>query len=220
MFPTFSRALVLLSVAYVASLATADNTTANTTVSTVDPSPTDSTDSSSDSAALTQWENFSVAFIVIVGSITALLINIGVVYDACKFENAIDTIDFIAVVRFGGNFCDFGTDVIFTLVLLEQKSSLALYSALFTFIPYAFSIGVGIYWVERWRSRRNAHLLPYLKKYDIFVYVGIVLTGFYSTVSLIRSKLFALGMFNFQLRRKDVQRLQDWRFVNAVFLEV
>ena len=66
----------------------------------------------------------------------------------------------------------------------------------------------------------DAHMLPYLKKYDVFLILITVIAGFFSSVELARSRLFYLPIFNLHVRKIDDIRLKNARFFSTVVLEV
>ena len=90
----------------------------------------------------------------------------------------------------------------------------------FTSVPYLVSCIVGLYFIEKWRNETDGFLLPYLKKYDVFLIIIMIVAGFYSAVELGSSRLFYLKMFNLHTRHIDATKLKSYRFVTTFILEV
>ena len=114
-----------------------------------------------------------------------------------------DGANYIAILRFFSNVADFGSDVLLTVVFFIIYQELGndyfwffLLSSIFTVVPYLTSCIVGIYFIEKWRNEIDAHMLPYLKKFDVFLIGITIVAGFYSAVELGSSRLFYLKMFN------------------------
>ena len=166
-----------------------------------------------------EWERLSYAIVGIAGGFTMILIFAGMFYYYCIINKGFDKVEIAALLRCGTNLADFATDLIFSVILFEESSDLAIPSLIEAVLPYVISCGVGLYWLERWRVRTDSRLLNYLKKYDTMLIILSVIVGFYSAVGLLRSKLFSHQMFNFQLRRNEVQTLANYRFINTVLLE-
>lgn len=176
-------------------------------------------DGDSSSLSDIDWNNISVTFTIICAACTVVIIICGLGHYKVIASSAIDTVAIVAIIRFGGDIADFGSDILFTFALFDEKSEYGIYCAIFTLLPYFVSCIVGIYWLERWRSRTDERLLVYLNKYDKFVIIGTVVAGFYSTILLSQSKLFALTIFNFQLKKSDIQTLENYKFFNYILLE-
>ena len=144
-----------------------------------------------------------------------IIVGMGYYYTSAK--SSCDKPDISALIRFGANIADFATDLIFSAVLFEEgETVLGILSLIFTLVPYLVSCGVGLYVIEQWRVGNDSRLLPYLKKHDTVLLILSVVAGFYSAVSILRSKLFAMEMFMLQLRQSDIKRLDTFRFFNTV----
>ena len=93
-------------------------------------------------------------------------------------ERVADGAGYSATFQFFSSIADFGSDVKLTLV--------------FFILSLIFS-AVGLYFIEKWRNEMDAHMLPHLKTYDVFLIC--ITVGFYSAVELASSRLFYLKMF-------------------------
>ena len=140
----------------------------------------------------------------------------------------IDGANYVSIFRFFSNIADFGSDVLLTIVFYIIWDELGgdeyfwffILSFAFTGVPYLVSCVVGLYFIEKWRNETDGFLLPYLKKYDVFLIIIMIVAGFYSAVELGSSRLFYLKMFNLHTRHIDATKLKSYRFVTTVILEV
>ena len=150
------------------------------------------------------------------------LLMVGKLYEVAIMHGVGDRLNQWLIIRFGSGIADWGTDIIFTAVLFENKSYLRWYSLACILLSYVMSCIVSLYLIEGWRSRKNTtnNLLRYLTKYGAFMYFITAFTGFYSALFLLTTKLFGRYIFNLQLRYLDVQMVQNFRFVNVCLLEV
>ena len=117
------------------------------------------------------WEQSGYYLIYFCIGCTILLIILAFFYQK-MFCSGADNADFGAIIRFFSNIADFGSDILLTIVFfIIDENLFFILSLIFTAIPYLVSCIVGIYWIERWRNDTDKYLLPYLKNYDILLFV-------------------------------------------------
>lgn len=146
-----------------------------------------------------------------------------------------DMFDTSAAGRYITSVIDFWTDVLFAFRLSSeahgsttsvgnfQIENLYLFSMVFVVVPLISSMIFVIYWIYKWRAKTvsvSHRITNYLAKYSPFLVLLSVLGSFHSAMELVRSKLFALNIFNFPLKQKEYNRLWIWRFANQTLLQV
>ena len=137
-----------------------------------------------------------------------------------------DPVRLTAITKFFHNGGDFWTDCIFAFILyFEQQFNIIIpiCALIFTIVPFIMSCIVAIMWIVRWRKWQDNNpirLKNYLDKYEIHIVAWTIFAGFYAAIDLSRSKLFYKQYFNFPLRRNEYNKLEKYKFVNIVLLEV
>ena len=118
---------------------------------------------------------------------------------------------------------DFWTDLLFSYSMYLQNQVYYFYfSLIFTIIPLFASTIICIYFIHHWQTMDcpiSQRIQNYLRKYSLILILFSMIGDFYSSVMLLKSKLFYLPMFNLHPHRSDSTRLKNFRFVNTVLLE-
>lgn len=65
----------------------------------------------------------------------------------------------------------------------------------------------------------SKRLYNYLNKYEVLIYLLTIVSGFYNSIDLLRSKIFYLSIFLFQMKNEEFNQLKKYRFVNIILLE-
>lgn len=173
-------------------------------------------------ALIESFNNIALYLVFIFLIIGVSVMIVGLIFHKIVKKGS-DLYAFMSVFKFFQQIGDFYTDVIFAATLfVNGDNELGIASTIFVVIPYLMSCVAGIYFVSFWNSSSvmgGKRLTSYLKKYDVFIYGLTTLAGFYSAIELCRSKLFYLQICNFQLKRSELQKLQNGRFINIVVME-
>ena len=199
------------------------SSTSTTKIKSINTTKTKPGVSISDGEEYQSWQDLSYLLIFIAAIMVVIIVVAAFIYHKCVNSKGCDRPDFVAIFRFVNNCANFVINILFTFVLFDQNSKYSSINAVFVFSPHLLSCMVGLYWIERWRVRKDWHLLKYLSKYDGLIYISSVIFGFYSTINLLQSKLFGLKVFNFEISQKksdynDWTQLQNYRFVNLIIL--
>ena len=89
----------------------------------------------------------------------------------------------------------------------------------FTIGPYILSCMIAIYHVERWRHQRQEIVRQWFEHYDRLIYGLTIISGFYCSIQLCKSKLFYKECFHLTLKENEWKKLGNFRFVNIVLIE-
>ena len=94
-------------------------------------------------------------------------------------------------------------------------------SCAFTLIPFFISIGLCLYYLEKWRSDQKFwHINKYFETRDSIILCLSVFVGFYASLAMIQSKLFYLNVFHLQMKPSELDHMKTLQFVNIVLIEV
>ena len=119
---------------------------------------------------------------------------------------------------------DFWTDLLFCYSMYSEcELDLFAISGLFIFLSFLVSLCLIIYWLHRWNTMTispSYRLNNYLDNYSIFLIFLTIFGDFYSTVSLVQSKLFCLNIFNLPLTQNESQKMFIFKFISITLLEV
>ena len=177
---------------------------------------------SSASKLISRW-NDTGTYVLIGGLSIGSIICLSALYVWITSKKKGDNMNFLSIFRFIFQTLDLWTDMSFCIVLyIKNKKELFLSSLLFLMIPYLMSCCVSIYWIIVWNNWKYDHphrLKNYLKSYEILILLLSVFGGFYSTVDLLRSKLFYLKVTYLPLKQSEYDKLQYLRFINFVLME-
>ena len=130
-------------------------------------------------------------------------------------------------------------DVLFTFILyleytiakndnsddMDELYDLWLISITFLIFPYIFQCVVCLNITMKWyRSNAKRMIHPvrihdYLKSYILFIYGLTIISGFYGSIALLRSKFFYFDFFWIPLKTNELKILKSLRFINIVLLE-
>ena len=97
-----------------------------------------------------------------------------------------------------------------------------MYSMIFLIFPYIMQCAVCIIKTTKWnRMKKNnpIRMHEYLKNYFLVIYGLTIISGFYGSIALLRSKWFYFEMFWIPLREKELNSLKSLRFMNVVVFE-
>ena len=73
--------------------------------------------------------------------------------------------------------------------------------------------------IHKWNNS-SFYISYYINKYDSFLIGVTIVSGFYTSVELARSKMFYFDRFCLSLKEVDYMDVQNWRFFNTVLLEL
>merc|ERR1711920_1089377 len=91
---------------------------------------------------------------------------------------------------------------------------------MFTFGPYLLSVFVGILFITKWRqSLRNLQLAEWASRYDKWIIILSLFSGFYPASDLICSHLFHLHALSLQISPRQKRRIWYLRVLNTVLME-
>eukprot|EP01083_Nonionella_stella_P096596 271608_1 len=122
-----------------------------------------------------------------------------------------------------GNVADLYTNVWWSLMLMTQRHTLWLPAVLITFVPHILSIGIGVWYIFKWKQKsvhsiERAYISKYTTKYYKPLILCIVITGFYPTLEMICSHLCHLNALSFDLYTKDKLQIANIKMINALIL--
>ena len=82
---------------------------------------------------------------------------------------------------------------------------------------------IAIYYSHMWKhnnTKYGSRMREYINKYQFFLFAFTMFGSFYSTIDLLKSKLFYLYLFNIPLKHNELNSLKILRFANIALLEV
>ena len=98
-----------------------------------------------------------------------------------------------------------------------------IFAFIFCIVPYLVQFGAAIYCIHKWKHWKQDNpirLIDYFKHYECIVYLLSIFGTFYRAIDICQSKIFYLQMFHLQLRKKELNAIKHFRFVNIVVFEV
>ena len=147
------------------------------------------------------------------------MIIIGVIYHGQEKFHGCDKPNYFAIFWAFWNFGDLYSDLMFTMILILNSNNLWYFSTFFVLVPHFVSNFLSLYNIQKWQNE-SIHLSKYILHYDwLFISVSC-LAGFYTSVELVRSKMFYLPMFSMQLSQQDYFKIQNLRVLNTVLFEL
>ena len=189
-----------------------------------------------ENSQLMQQLNDTGIFVALISAGLALFVVFcSYYYTKYEKQRVSDSANYWSILRFFQNAGDIWTDVLFNFILyLEFKKAandndeakifglLWIISCGSIILPFLMSCVVAviftIQWL-RWTESNPSRLHKYLERYLLVVYSFTIVSGFYSAISMLRTKLFYNKMFYFPLKRSEISRLNGIRFINIVVLE-
>ena len=163
--------------------------------------------------------------IVVASACLALLFVVGsFVYYKKKVKGKAGNIQYLAIGKFFLQSSDLFTDIFFNVILyLEDTLPVLTYVSISCLsLSYFGSICICVLWSLRWNAWR-AHvaerLHTYLKSYASLSMGLTILSNFYVSIDLLRSKLFYHDAFYFALTKYEYEMLNKYRFVNITLFE-
>ena len=169
----------------------------------------------------------SIIFFMIVVIYHKIMLN--------KSDVRSDTPNYFAILKFSHNITDMWSDIFFAIILYYEidasqsntygfnNKMLFIVSSIFVIIPYFLSLINCIYWINHWRLQNqdlSVRFEKYFTKYIGLICAFVLISNFYATIELLKSKIFYKPYFNFPLKNNEFRRLQHLKFINIVILEV
>ena len=120
---------------------------------------------------------------------------------------------------------DFWTDLFFAIILYFENYDILCYNALFfTIGPFIMNLVVGIkyilYWKQYTQNNGTIRLQQYLNKYEFVIYLLLIAgAGFYNTIDVLKSNVFYLKLFHFQIKSNEYDQLKKYKFINITVFE-
>ena len=181
-------------------------------------------DEEDDAATDDEDDGFATLSYAVLGLVILLPIIILIV--ACFIHSrykGTDRPDYPSLFVFFSNLGDFWSDILFALHLNAVRSSLFIWAAMFTFIPYFFSVLLlvsFIYIVKTSKTNsKYMNIARYLHKYD-YILIGLSLIGgLFPSLSILSSKLFHAEILSLDLRADQIATMAMFRFFNISFME-
>ena len=175
-------------------------------------------------STINEFDTTGQYIVVICAVLAFVFVTSSFIYYEKTVEGAGDKINYLVVGRFFLQLSDLFTDLFFNAILyLENRLFLlTCVSISLLLLSYFGSIIVCIIWNVKWNAWRehNADRIHgYLQKYSILLMGFTVISNFYVTVDLLRSKLFYFEAFYFPLTKCEYTMLNKYKFINITLLE-
>lgn len=160
-------------------------------------------------------------YICLFGSLLLPVVIFGwsYVYHSQRKFIGCDKPNYFAIFAAFWTFGDFYSDIMFCMVLLLLNNYLLYFSLCFSIIPHIIGNILALVHIHKW-SNYNIYISKYINRYDWLLITVSAIAGFYSSIELARSKIFYISKFSMQLKREDYEKIQNFRLLNTVILEL
>ena len=159
------------------------------------------------------------------GAILAILfVACSFIYNKQKVQGVADSTSYLTVFKFFLQLIDLFTDLFFNVILYFKNilPTLTYISIGSILLSYFGSIIICVFWLIRWKAWQehvSQRLHKYLNKYGGLLMALTVVSNFYVSVDVLRSKLFYRSAFYFPLTKSDYSMLNKYRFINITICE-
>ena len=164
------------------------------------------------------WEAASYICLGVSLIVPCILSIIVLIFHRRKKFYGCDKPNYLAIFSFFWNFGDFYSDIIFGFVLLFQRNKLWYFAAIFALVPYVIGAVILLKHIDKWNNS-SFYISYYIQRFDAFLIGVTIISGFYTSIELARSKIFYLDRFYLALNHRDYTSVQRFRFFNIVLLE-
>ena len=171
------------------------------------------------------WINSKDAIWIVFGCISCGIVLFGLSfgYQRLVIVTEFDIPKHFVIFRFFQNVADFWSDLFFAILLcFEMHFILFILSCCFVVVPFLMQCCIAVYVTLKWKNYQEnnpTRLHMYVKRYEMFIYLGTIIGGFYNTVDILQSKIFYKQLFNIPLQSDEYHLLRKFRFINVVLLE-
>ena len=162
-------------------------------------------------------------YILIIGGICGVLF-VFVGFIRYKKSEEGDEMGYISIAKFVFQTSDLFTDLFFNVILYLENE---LYVLIYVSISLLLLSSIGsilscLYWIIKWNKWQyyyGQRLREYLRKYSVILMGLTIISNFYVSVDVLRSKFFYLKIFYLPLTKEEHSLLDKYRFFNIVILE-
>ena len=141
-----------------------------------------------------------------------------------KVKGVADNVGYFPIFKCFFQLSDLFTDLFFNIILyLKNEMPILTYISIASMLlSYFGSICICVIWFIRWKLWQDhvaQRLHKYLAQYGVLLMGLTILSNFYVSVDVLRSKLFYHNAFYFPLTKCEYKALNKYKFVNITLSE-